>query len=291
MNRVKTLLAAAFGLALSFTLSCSGDDGTDGKSCIVLEQAAGSGFDVICGDIKVGELKNGLNGTNGANGVDGTSCTVQAKEPATVGYDVVCGGITVGQLANGANGANGTNGTSCYVEDAGVNYIMKCGGVKKAEWPKAMCEAEPYDPKAHICSGGTLKRSCGGAPYDETKQFCDTRDIKIYAFSKIGEQTWMTEDLTHGTGKYTWAETATACPSGWKLPSKEDFDELTDGVTTVNGLVEKGFPAEASSSWWIGTESETDIDYAYRLRINSSGNVFIYTQDKTLLESVRCIKE
>ena len=70
-----------------------------------------NGYDVICGETKVGELRNGANGKNGSNG---ESCTVVVNKEIN-GYDVICGETKVGELRNGANGKNGENGKDAEI--------------------------------------------------------------------------------------------------------------------------------------------------------------------------------
>ena len=95
----------------------SGADGKDGSSCYVTENAEINGYDVFCGDEKIGSIVNGKdgadgkNGENGANGKDGekgddgkdgkdgTSCRVEVNKEIN-GYDVICGDKKVGQLLN-----------------------------------------------------------------------------------------------------------------------------------------------------------------------------------------------
>ena len=76
----------------------------------------------------------------------------------------------------------------------------------------------------------------------------DERDGKKYLIAKIGNQWWMTENLKYSGcfcynnfdshcslygGLYLWNVAKTACPEGWRLPTKAEFDTL---INTVGGI-------------------------------------------------------
>lgn len=105
-----------------------------------------------------------------------------------------------------------------------------------------------------------------------TDSFTDPRDGQTYRTVKIGNQVWMAENLNYRTDDsycyddepancrkygrlYTWKAALNACPSGWHLPSYEEFETL---FAAVGG---KGVAGKAlkSTSGWYNNDNGTDV--------------------------------
>ena len=176
--------------------------------------------------------------------------------------------------------------------------------------------------------------------------FTDSRNSQTYKTVKIGTQTWMSENLNYKTtdswcydddpakcamyGRlYTWSAAKTACPSGWHLPSKGEWQDLAKATgTTVasggtdaklksksgwgwnildnvsgNGTDDYGFSALPGGSggdgyfrdageggvWWTATDLSGDN--AYNLMMSESAmSVLVTFGGKSAGYSVRCLK-
>ncbi len=90
----------------------------------------------------------------------------------------------------------------------------------------------------------------------------DSRDGRTYKTVKIGKQTWMAENLNYKTQSsfcygdssscekygqlYDWRSLLNACPAGWRLPRKADWETL---INAVGGEAVAGKMLKASSDW------------------------------------------
>jgi uncharacterized protein (TIGR02145 family) len=98
--------------------------------------------------------------------------------------------------------------------------------------------------------------------------FTDPRDGKTYRTVKIDEQVWMAENLNFETDSswcygndtancakygrlYTWDAAMKACPVGWHLPSREEWDKL---VAFVGGIDLAGTKLKSKSPSWKGKD-------------------------------------
>jgi len=98
----------------------------------------------------------------------------------------------------------------------------------------------------------------------------DSRDGKKYKIVKIGEQTWMAENLNYDADSskcyenkprncekygrlYNWQTALEACPSGWHLPSESEYEELNKAV---GGRSVAGKKLKANRDWVSGKSTD-----------------------------------
>lgn len=133
----------------------------------------------------------------------------------------------------------------------------------------------------------------------------DPRDGKTYKTTKIGKQTWMAENLNYwirdshcyGDRKidfpvdayavqdsncakhgrlYTWNAALQACPTGWHLPSKKEFEVL---LKAVGGKLGKegdrwygaGKKLKSTSGWFDRNDKDRSGDDAFGFSALPSG--------------------
>jgi uncharacterized protein (TIGR02145 family) len=151
---------------------------------------------------------------------------------------------------------------------------------------------------AMLCLASLFIVSCGkddpdpivnNPPAVGPNQFLDSRDNQVYNTVKLGNQTWMAENLNYNVsgskcpannpdscakyGKlYTYTQATSACPSGWHLPSdaewktlelhygmsQTDVDYMSDGSPTPRGDKRDSLTKVSGfnglyAGWFVGT--------------------------------------
>jgi uncharacterized protein (TIGR02145 family) len=140
-------------------------------------------------------------------------------------------------------------------------------GKKQGETP--FLETVPVCAKVQIGNGKEnvpVKLKAGETvkfTYKGNEILVDKRDGKKYRTVKIGNQIWMAENLNYETqgsycfkdyesnckkyGRlYEWKVATRACPSGWHLPSKVEFEIL---INSVGGNSKAGLKFKSKTSW------------------------------------------
>ncbi len=116
---------------------------------------------------------------------------------------------------------------------------------------------------------------------------------------------WMANNLTGGdSGYYIWSQALTACPSGFRLPTKAELEaELANfspknatGASSALGLTMRGYKFLGGEVWSDGqfgfyqSSDAANGEYNYYLFISAT-DANINNYKKTQGNSVRCIKD
>jgi len=172
-----------------------------------------------------------------------------------------------------------------------------------------------------------------------TNTLTDSRDGKTYKTVVIGGKKWMAENLNYYTSSgswcgesnssncnkygrlYNWKTAKTVCPSGWHLPSRQEWDDLLDASggnkagknlksedgwnNGGNGTDRYGFSALPGGNrtsdgnfsnvgsygyWWTATERSSDTAYGRDMHYYG-GIVSENNNDKGDAFSVRCVAD
>ena len=140
--------------------------------------------------------------------------------------------------------------------------------------------------------GGAQSSYVGATTKPVIGSFTDGRDGRAYRTTKIGNKTWMADNMNYQTGDswcylgavsncdkygrlYNWNTAKAVCPAGWHLPTYKEWEDL---IAAVGGSSGAGKKLKAASGWGSGgSYNGTDL-YGFSalpggLRSNEGVNV------------------
>jgi len=186
-------------------------------------------------------------------------------------------------------------------------------------------------------SNSDAKTAAANVRIEKLSDYTDPRDGQKYRIVKIGGKTWMAQNLSYQTGNswcyggdnsnsekygrlYDWNTAKTACPDGWRLPSREEWNHLVAAAggnaagkalkstsgwdDNGNGTDGYGFSALSGGYrdtdgsfnsigkygyWWTASEYGSDNAYSQYIRYDG-GYVSEGNFGKGYGYSVRCVK-
>ena len=262
-----------------------GKDGANGTSCTVAALSDGLGYKIVCGGDSVGVILNGAdgkdgasgeNGSDGKDGANGTSCTVAALSDGS-GYKIVCGGDSVGVILNGTNGKDGTDGkdgtTNCSLTKNGDGTATLVCGETSVTY-----KAVSYDSLVDSRDGQVYKTVVIGTQtwmaenlnyeynHGTAKSYCSQKDSsckmgRFYTWAAAMDSAAVFSDGGKDCGNGIVCDASHpvrgACPEGWHLPNKRDWNKLYSSVDSLTS--DSVGTALKSTSGWQNKTNGTDI--------------------------------
>jgi len=211
--------------------------------------------------------------------VDGFLVRVNEKPETTPGTGISMYDVTVSSKVSGALGSGK------YV--VGTTVIIDAGTLPNpyrfVEWTTTSKGVTFADPnKARTQFSMPANNVTVTAAFWDYGTFTDNRDSKTYKTTTIGSHTWMAENLNYSTlsdswclsnkpdncdkyGRlYDWNTAMTVCPSGWHLPTREEWGDLAKaaggtGDYGTGGLA--GIALKSTSGWKSGGNGTDEFGF------------------------------
>jgi len=202
--------------------------------------------------------------------------TVGAKKPNELGIYDMSGNVPEWVNDSLGDGSYGVEDPS--YQALGTMRIFRGGGNSD---DATSCRVfsrdyDTHDPDLGRVGLGFRLASSVARPSGKQGTLTDKRDGKTYRTVKIGNQTWMAENLNFKTDSssycyadsnhycdkygrlYIWEAAKKACPAGYHLPNNKEWENLVDYVGGWNVAVKK----LRAKNGWNGNYIVTD-DYGF----------------------------
>lgn len=148
----------------------------------------------------------------------------------------------------------------------GIEIEDESSSSMEDEWSSSSSDEEE--------SSSSEVESSSSVTFYPDEELVDDRDGQVYRTVTIESQTWMAQNLNYETENsrcyndeesscdtygrlYKWQDAQIACPYGWHLPSKEDFDTL---ITVAGGYEIAGKTLKSTTGWWDTGKGEGGTD-------------------------------
>jgi uncharacterized protein (TIGR02145 family) len=203
------------------------------------------------------------------------------------------------------------------------------GCEKTVKPPSSSSKAAPVAKSSSSAGGITIDTPEEKKPVVQGLVMTDTRDNQNYALVQVGSKLWMAQDINYAVANsecynesdancatngrlYTFNAAQKACPSGWRLPSREEAQTVIDSDSyswSYSGRCKDGdcnFLGQMGFHWTSATPQEGDKNFdsnkgdSYTVIIvekepeYAGENVdlkFFQIDSKTKRFSVRCVQE
>lgn len=218
-------------------------------------------------------------GNNAAEKLMATNSWIDSEGKNSFGFSALPGGFRgnsgnysdEGSMAffwSNAKASNGTSGYNLIIDRFGDASIH--GEYDSADGNSVRCimNGEGFSSSS---SAGSSSSSIVFYPDDD---LFDDRDGQTYRTVTIESQTWMAQNLNFVTENslcynddesscdtygrlYKWQDAQLACPYGWHLPSKDEFETL---ITVAGGYEIAGKTLKSTTGWWDTGKGEGGTD-------------------------------
>lgn len=152
--------------------------------------------------------------------------------------------------------------------------------------------------KVYFCDG-TAWKLFEGKEDAKYYKLVDSRDGRIYRYVRIGTQEWMAENLNYGgVTAYTWTEAKDACPVGWHLSTREEWEKTFSDINGVSASALDGYgfatipSGQLKATYWTDSfEKDAQGKRPYSVEFSWANTGLSSMNAATTRLPVRCVKD